>query len=191
MSNARKWLIGIGVVGILCISACGVWFLILRKAGSQLSQSIKTDSTGVAQVGARIAGFDIPPGYVQGAGMSILMYDFVAYGPPDNQPGMSIVLMQFKSGTAYSTEQMQQAVQQQSGRGNANMKVVNTYTTTIRGQASTVVIEDSSTTNQAGVVLRELFTTFQGRGGMVMLMMAGSTDTWDQSLADQFIASIR
>jgi hypothetical protein len=190
MNNTQKWLIGIGIVGVLCVSACAVAFFVVRQAGTQLGQSIKTDSTGVAQVGSRIAGFDLPPGYVQGSGMSILMYDFVMYQPADNSDGMAIVLMQFRTGTAYSTEQMQKALQQQSGRGGVSMKVVSTYQTTIRGQQSTVVIQDS-TNGQMGFVLRELMTSFQGKGGLVMLMMSGPKDTWDQNTADQFIASIR
>jgi hypothetical protein len=191
MNNTQKWLLGIGIVGVLCIGACGVAFLVLRQAGTQLGQSIKSDPTGVAQVGSRIADFDLPPGYVQGSGMSILMYDFVMYQPAENSDGMAIVLMQFRTGTAYSTEQMQKAMQQQSGRGSVSMKVVSTYQTPIRGQASTVVIQDSSTTDQTGFVLRELMTSFQGKGGFVMLMMSGPKDTWDQNTADQFIASIR
>jgi hypothetical protein len=85
---------------------------------------------------------------------------------------------------------MQKALQQQSGRGGVSMKVVSTYQATIRGQESTVVIQDS-TSDQAGFVLRELMTSFQGKGGLVMLMMSGSKDAWDQNTADQFIASIR
>jgi hypothetical protein len=191
VSNTRKWLIGIGIVGILCVIACGVMFLLLRQAGSQIAQSIKTDPTGVAQVSARIADFDLPPNYVQAAGASILIYDFVMYEPADHIPGMTIMLMQFKTGTAYSTQQMQQALERQSGQSSGTMKVVSSYKTTIRGQPSTVVIEESTSNYQAGFVLRQLETTFQGKGGTVMLMMTGETDTWDQSLADKFIASIR
>jgi hypothetical protein len=191
VSNTRKWLIGIGIVGILCVIACGVMFLLLRQAGSQIAQSIKTDPTGVAQVGARIADFNLPPNYVQGAGASILIYDFVMYEPADHTPGTTIIMMQFKTGAAYSTQQMQQALERQSGQSSSTMKVVSTYQTTIRGHASTVVIEESTSNYQTGFVLRQLVTTFQGKGGMVMLMMSGSTDTWDQSLADKFIASIR
>lgn len=191
MNNTRKWLLGIGIVAGLCVAACGVIFLVVRQAGTQLGQSLKTDATGVAQVGAKIADFDLPPGYVQGAGMSIFMYDFVVYEPPHNQQGMSIMLMQFKDGTAHSTQQMQQALQQQSGQLATNMKVVSSYETTIRKQTSTVLIEEGTSNSRQGVIIRELFTTFPGNGGTVMLMMVSPKDMWNQSLADHFIASIR
>ena len=191
MSNTRKWLLGIGIVAVLCIAACGVVFLVFRQVGTQLGRSFKTDPTGVAQISARIADFDLPPGYVQAGGMSILTYDFVMYAPPDNQQGMMIMLMQFQSGTTFSSQQMQQSLQQQSGQRGLAMKVVQTYETTIRNQNSTVVIEEGASSSEPGIVIRELFATFPGNSGTAMVMMMGPKDLWDQSAADQFIASIR
>jgi hypothetical protein len=190
MSNTKKWLLGIGIVGILCMCAAVVAFFVVRQVGSQVAQSFKTDPTGVAHVGSRIADYDIPPGYSQVAGMSLLVYDFVMYAPTDNTQGTAILLMQFKSGTAYSSEQMQQIMQQQSGRRGLTTQIVKTYQATIRGQTSTIVIQDSTTADQQGIILRQLFTVFPGKGGTVMLMIMGPKDAWDQSLADKFISSI-
>ncbi len=191
MSNARKWLIPAGIVAGLCIAACAVILLVARQAGTQFGRAFKTDATGVAQVGSRIADFDLPPGYEQGAGMSIFMYDFVMYEPLQSSGGMSIFLMQFKGAGGYSTEQMQHAMQQQSGQSAANMKVVSTYQMMIRGQKSTVIIEEGSATSTPAIVIRELIAVFPGKGGTAMLMMTGAKDSWNQPLADKFIASIR
>ncbi len=191
MNNTRKWLIGIGIVGALCVAACGVLYLVFRQAGTQLGRSFKTDATGVAEVGNKIADFETPPGYRQAFGMSFLMYDSVAFEPVDDPAGMMIFLMQFKGGSAYSSEQMEKTLQEQSGQQGTNMKVVRTYQTTIRDQTSTVVVEEGTGTGQFGVTIRQLFTAFQGRGGTVMLMMSGTASAWDQALADQFMASIR
>ncbi len=191
MSNTKKWVIGIGIVAALCLAACGVLSLVFWRAGSQVARSIKTDPTGVAELGAKIADFDVPPGYVQSTGMSILMYDFVTYMPSENSGGTIIMLMQFRAGSSYSSEQMQQVIEQQSGQGGASMVVVKSYQATVRGQTSTVVIEDGTTSGNSGITIRELLTTFPGKNGTVMLMISGPKDTWDQALADQFIASIR
>ncbi len=191
MSNTKKWVIGIGIVAALCLAACGVLSLVFWQAGSQVARSIKTDPTDVAQLGAKIADFDVPPGYVQSTGMSILMYDFVTYMPSENSGGMMIMLMQFRAGSSYSSEQMQQVIEEQSGQSGASLVVVKSYQTTIRGQKSTVVIEDGTTSGTSGITIRELLTTFPGKNGTVMLMISGPKATWDQALADQFIGSIR
>ncbi len=191
MSDTKKWLLGIGIVGVLCLAACGVMALVFWQGGRQFARSVKTNPTDVAQLGKKIADFDLPAGYVQGTGMSIFMYDFVVYTPGDNSGGMLIMLMQFRTGESYSSEQMQQALEQQSGQGGTSMTVVQTYETTIRGQTSTVVIEDGESTAGTGITVRQLTTTFPGKNGPVMLMMSGAKESWDQDLVDQFIASIR
>jgi len=205
MNNNRKWLVAIGIVGVLCLCAGVVSALVFGVGISQLTHSIKTDSASVAATGQRIADFDIPAGYKETVGMSFLSYDMVMIvpdtydsGDSSNNPdtssysGMTIMLMQFNSGLtdpAQMQQQMQRTFEQQGGQRGMNMTVAKTYETTIRGQKATVTVYESDT-NQ-GYTLRQLITIFQGKHGTVMLMMQGSTETWDQSLADQFIASIR
>jgi hypothetical protein len=187
--NARRWLIAGGIVGFLCLAACVVVFLVFRQLGSRVAQSIKTDPTGVAGMAESMADFDVPEGYSQEMSMSLFVYDIIVLARPEGEPGMTIMLMQVKTGTAYSDEQMQQALERQSGLSTGGMKVVKTYETTIRGHPATVVIEESSQTQ--GLAVRELITTFPGRGGTIMLMITGTSATWDQSVVDDFIASIR
>ncbi len=189
-ANAKKWLIGIGVVGGLCAIACVVIALLGGQLGSSFVKSIKTDPTDVAQLGSKIADYTVPAGYVQAGGMSIFMYDLVTYTPPEGQQGMMIMLMQFKSGTV-SQEQMQQALEQQSGQSTSNMHVVKTYQTAIRGQSSTVTIREGVSSGTPAIAVRQLMTFFPGKGGTVTLMITGTTDSWDQSVVDDFIASIR
>ncbi len=189
-ANAKKWLIGIGIVGGLCVIACVVIALLGGQLGSAFVKSVKTDPTDVAQLGSKIADYTVPTGYVQAGGMSIFMYDFVTYTPPEGQQGMMIMLMQFKSGTV-SQEQMQQALEQQSGQSTSNMHVVKTYQTAIRGQSSTVTIREGVSSGTPAIAVRQLMTFFPGKGGTVTLMITDTTDSWDQSVVDDFIASIR
>jgi hypothetical protein len=86
---------------------------------------------------------------------------------------------------------MQQALEQQSGQRGMTMKVVKSYKTTIRRLTSAVVIEEGEASSAPGATVRELITTFPGKHGTVMLMMLGPKETWDQAVADRFIASIR
>lgn len=205
MNNKRKWLVPIGIVGALCLCAGVVAALVFGVGISQFTHSIKTDPTSVAATSQRIADFDVPAGYKIAVAMSFLSYDMVTIvpdtyysGTPSNNAGtplnngMFIMLMQFSSGLtdpAQMQQQMQRSLQQQSGQRGINMTVTRTYQTTIRGQKTTVTVSDSDAGQ--GLTLRQLITVFQGKHGAVMLMMQGSSETWDQSLADGFMASIR
>jgi hypothetical protein len=199
MNDNRKWLIGFGIVGVLCLCAGVVAVLVFGLGVSQVASSVKTDPASVAAEAQKIADFDVPQGYHEAMAMSFFGYDIVGIFP-DNYAGSSgaatngviIMLMQFNApgmDEAQMQQQMQQSLQQQSGQRGINMKVVSTYQTTIRGQSSTVTIQEGDSSQ--GFTLRQLVTVFPGKAGTVMLMVQGPSTAWDQTLIDQFIASIR
>jgi len=198
MNNKRSWLVAIGIVGVLCLCAVVVSALVFGAGISQVTRSIKTDSVSVAATGQRIADFDVPAGYKEAFAMSFLSYDMVTLAPDtydsssSSSTGMAIMLMQFNSGLtdpSQMQQQMQKSLEQQGGQRGMNMTAVKTYETTIRGQKSTVTIYEDN--GSRGYILRQLITVFPGKHGTVMLMMQGPTETWDQSLADEFLTSIR
>ena len=185
----RNLLIGIAAVGALCLCAGLAGFLVVRELGTRVTQSFKTDPTEVAKVSGRIAQFDIPAGYKPGMAMSLLNYDTVILSPSNGQTDQMIMLMQMNGVAAPDPAQMQRTLEQQSGQSGNNMKVVDSYVTTIRGKQTTVTVQESDA--RQGYVLRQLFAIFKGNSGAAILMIQGNKNTWDQKLADQFIASIR
>jgi hypothetical protein len=189
MNDNRKWLIGIGVVAGLCLCAAVVALLVLREAGSRLSQSFSTDPTAVAAVGSRIAEFDVPPGYEQSMAMSFLVYDMVALSPvSDSSYGVIIMMMQFTGPGTADPEEMQQAMQQQAGQSQGASTVVETRQDTIRGQEVVITVSESYS---EGFTFRQWVTVFQGNAGPTMLMIQGPVEAWDEQLVTEFIHSIR
>jgi len=193
MSQATKIWLGVGVVVALCLCAALVSFLVLREAGSRVAESFKTDPTSMAEVGGRIAEFDVPPGYHLLMAMSILNYDTVMLAPTQSSSsGMIIMMMQFpgvaSADPAQMEEQMRRAMEQQGRQPSSGMTVVEQRTETIRGDEVTVTVSESRT---QGASQRQWLTIFQGNGGPTMLMIQGPTTDWDDELIENFIKSIR
>jgi hypothetical protein len=191
MSQGKKILIGIGIVGALCLCAGVISFMVVRELGTRVKGMVKTDPTSIAAVGEGIAEFDVPPGYEIGMAMSFFNYDIISIMPTNSPSSMNIMMMQFTniSSSTLTEEQMQQALEQQGGQRNTGMTVVEQRTETIRDKEVTVTISESSSTD-TGIRLRQWMTVFEGNKGLVMLMIQGSTTDWDDDLIKEFIKSI-
>jgi hypothetical protein len=190
--NRNIW-IAVAVVGVLCLVACGVAFLVFRQVGTKVTEAIKTDPAEVSAVSDKIAQYDLPPGYQAQMSMSLFVYDMVMIGPAQSgSSSMIIMLMQFNGGAgldqAQMEEQMRQAFEQQGGQPGAQMRVVETREETIRGEQVTVTISEGGS---QGVTLRQWVTVFKGNGGPTVLMIQGATSDWDNKLITDFIHSIR
>jgi len=190
--NRNIW-IAVAVVGVLCLVACGVAFLVFRQVGTKVTEAIKTDPSDVSAVSDKIAQYDLPPGYEAQMSMSLFVYDMVVIGSSQTgSSSMMIMLMQFNNGAgldqAQMEEQMRQAFEQQGGQPGMQMKVVETREETIRGEQVIVTISEGAS---QGITLRQWITVFKGNGGPTMLMIQGTTGDWDDELIADFIHSIR
>jgi len=190
--NRNIW-IAVAVVGVLCLVACGVAFLVFRQVGTQVGEVFNTDPADVSAVSDKIAQYDLPPGYEAQMSMSLFVYDMVVIGSSQTgSSSMMIMLMQFNNGAgldqAQMEEQMRQAFEQQGGQPGMQMKVVETREETIRGEQVIVTISEGAS---QGITLRQWITVFKGNGGPTMLMIQGTTGDWDDELIADFIHSIR
>jgi hypothetical protein len=71
------------------------------------------------------------------------------------------------------------------------MHVVGTRQVTLKGQAVTLTVSESTGDEASGEALREVMGTFRGQGGAsVMLMATGMASQWDDAALDAFVASI-
>ena len=68
------------------------------------------------------------------------------------------------------------------------MKAVETKQMTIRGEEVEVITYEG--TDDSGSVMRQVITTFPGKGGTAMLMIMGEPQNWDKEEIDAFIESI-
>lgn len=189
MSESRKLLIGFAVVGVICCCMAGVSFWGLSRLGSQMQDLTGGDPTAIARVQEKIADFETPPGYRPMA-MNLFLYDTL-YLMPESDAGPTIMMMQynaFGSGNREQIEQgLRQAAEQQSSQPGLSMRVVDSFETEIRGETVTVTVSEGGT---QGFVMRQWITLFDGNNGLVILMVQGPVETWDDRMLEDFIASI-
>lgn len=192
MSESRKLLIGLAVVGLICCCMAVVAFFGLRQFGTQVENMANGDPTSVAKIQDDIAEFDIPPGY-QPIAMTMFMYDMVSLTPDNATSSTSIMMMQYNgimSGNDEQiAEQLRQAAEQQSNPSGTPMQVVDSFDTIIRGE--TVIVTVSEGEYYQGFTMRQWTTVFQGNKGPTILIIQGPAEIWEDQLVDDFIKSIR
>ncbi|HSB01035.1 MAG TPA: hypothetical protein VLE49_10325 [Anaerolineales bacterium] len=194
--KSNKWIwIGLGGALLFCICAIGVAVFVFGRVGQQVKQGMKTDPEGAAKASHAIADYELPPGYQEQMAMDLFIYTMVFIGPESTGSSSSsaqplIMLAQFKAGADQQQmeQQIRQSFEQQSGQRGFTMKIVETRKMTIRGQEVEVITYEG--TNGSGDVMRQLITTFPGKGGTAMLMIMGDPQHWDKEELDKFVESI-
>jgi hypothetical protein len=192
----NKWIwIGLGAAALFCLCAVGVAVFLFARMGQQFREGMKTDPQGAAEAAHAIADYELPTGYQEQISMDFFVYTMVMIAPdstPSSDPtaGPMIMLAQFQMATNQQQmqEQMRRSFEQQTGRRGLTMEVVEVKKMTIRGQEVDVTTLEG--TDDKGLVLRELVTTFPGKDGTALLMIIGPAQFWDTDEIDQFVESI-
>lgn len=191
--KSNKWIwIGLGGALVFCLCAIGALIFVVGRVGQQVKQGMKTDPAAAAQSAHAIADYELPAGYQEQMAMDLLVYNMVFIGPQSGSASDQPLIMLAQFTTAANREQMEQQIQQsferQSGQRGFKMKVVDTRKMTIRGEEVEVITYEG--TNDSGATMRQVITTFPGKGGTAMLMIMGETQHWDKEAIDKFIESI-
>jgi hypothetical protein len=188
MSRETKLALGI-VAGVLLLCLCigGVTVIGFGWFGQKAVQSMTDSPAEVAEIAGDIVDYELPAGYQARFGMSLLGLKMAAFGSSEIESQM-IMLMQFPENfggnQAEMEEQMRQALERQTGRRNGNMQTIDQIAVTIRDQEVILTVSE-------GNGLRQMTGVFQGKEGLVMLMISGLIQEWDQAAIDAFIASLR
>ncbi len=194
MSRNAKIIIGIiaGLV-VLCLCVSVLGFFALRSAGSLMLQAmdLSEEPQEVANIAQGIVEYELPAGYSEQFGMSFFGFDVAAFGTGNSNDPI-IMLMQFPQETGLSQaemeQQMRQAVQGQLGQQYSEMPVVDQQTIIVRDQEVTLTVREG--TGEDGTTIRQLTGVFQGKDGVVMLMIVGNQQNWDQGAIDTFLNSL-
>jgi hypothetical protein len=187
-SNQRIW-IGLGIAALFCLCALGVAAFVVVRAGQKVQEGFKTDPAAAAEAAHAIADYELPAGYQEQMAMDLFVYSMVVID--SDSPGKPMIMLaQFQAGADQEQmeQQIRQSFEQQSGRRGMTMTVVEVKEMTIRGAEAEVTIYEG--TDENGTTLRQLVTTFPGKGGTAMLMIMGSPEYWDQDEIDTFIESM-
>ena len=194
-TNKNKWVwIGLGAALLFCCGAVLVAGLVFWQAGKKIQEGVKTDPEAAADAAHKIADYDLPDGYQEQVAMDIMFYSFVMIGPEyssGSATGPVFMLAQFKAGVNQEQmeEQLRQAFEQQAGNRGLSLSLVKVEDKTIRGEETEVATYEG--TDENGLVIRQVITSFPGKDGTAMLMIMGPADLWDQDAIDAFIESIR
>jgi hypothetical protein len=191
--KSNKWIwYGLGGAALFCLCAVVVAGFVFSRVGQRVQQGMKTDPEGAAEAAHAIVDYELPPGYQEQMAMDLLIYSVVMIGPDSpSESDPLIMLAQFNQSNIDRQEmeqQMRRSFEQQSGRRGADMQLVKVEKKTIRGEEVEVTTYEG--TDENGIVVRQLITSFPGKKGIAVLIIMGSTQSWDQSAMDAFIESI-
>ena len=194
-TNKNKWIwIGLGAALLFCCGAVLVAGLVFWQAGKKIQEGVKADPEAAAEAAHKIADYDLPEGYQEQVAMEIMFYSFVMIGPEyssGSATGPVFMLAQFKAGVNQEQmeEQLRKSFEQQAGNRGLSLSLVKVEDKTIRGEETQVATYEG--TDENGLVIRQVITSFPGKDGAAMLMIMGPADLWDQDAIDAFIESIR
>lgn len=185
--NTKIALIVIGALVIICLGICGIGVLVLPGV---FGRAVSTTPADAHKVGASIADYTLPPGYAEQMGMDLMFEKIVMIGRSDRR-GMDFMLLQVSTPTtsrAQMEQQMRQTFAQQFNQNAGSMQYIKDETVTIRGQQVPLSIYQSKTSLQT---MQQAIGTFTGKNGLVMVMIMGTQDQWDEELMQTFLGSIQ
>jgi hypothetical protein len=194
-TNKNKWIwIGLGAALLFCCGAVLVAGLVFWQAGKKIQEGVKADPEAAAEAAHKIADYDLPDGYQEQVAMEVMFYSFVMIGPEyssGSATGPVFMLAQFKAGVNQEQmeEQLRKSFEQQAGNRGLSLSLVKVEDKTIRGEETQVATYEG--TDENGLVIRQVITSFPGKDGAAMLMIMGPAELWDQDVIDAFIESIR
>jgi hypothetical protein len=176
---------------VLCLVAAVAGFSLFGLGGRVLARSMETNPEKIASVGSSIADYTLPEGFKSAFATELMDFTVAGYNGSDGHS--HIFLMQLpQSLTLDETtiqRQMQQAVPADQYSRPERMVVVDHLVANIRGEMVPVVVSEG--TNHDGQAYRELNALFQGKNGQALINISAPTDSWDQTMVDEFLASIR
>lgn len=189
--NRKTILILVGVIAALCLCSVAVGAFAVSQMGNVLKQSTTNDPAKVSEASKAIADYTIPEGYKQSMSMSIMGITMV--GMTGAESNDLIMLIQYPAGMqvnqAQMEEQLRKTMQQGSNSQNYTFTQTGTLERVIRGQKVTLSVSESNPTS--GNTVRQALGVFQGKGGLAMVMIMGSVDTWNQEAIDTFLSSMK
>lgn len=185
--NSKIALIVVGSLVVVCLGVCAIGYLLLPRFAESI---VSTTPGGAGGVGDEIADYTVPTGYTEQMGMNLLIYQMVVLAPESRaDDSMLFMLMGTRTpgvSRAQMEQQMRQSFQQQFNRSGGGMRVVGEEHFTIRGEDTVFTIAESENSPR----MRQAIGTFQGKNGLVVVMIMGDATGWDDALMREFLGSI-
>jgi hypothetical protein len=172
----QKLLIGLGLV---LIAGCALTVALAQRL---------TDANRVTVIAQRMADFELPAGFQPDYAVEMMGYTIAAY--QSNDGNGHLALLQAPSGVLPEEQAVQgYLVNEPTNATWSQVTPVLTDERMVRGHSATLTISDR--TNGEGVRYRSLNMLFEGREGMVLLVINLPLAQWNDALIETFINSIR
>lgn len=194
--TTKTVLIVTGALLVLCgcavafVFATGLWSF--NRFVNFAEQSVSESPQVAVRVGGEIADYVVPAGF--GSPYSIHFGDVTVVNYQSESGRSHILLAQFPAGTSINVDEMMKLIEEGSGDPNSiwygtDTMLIETVPVMIRGQETLLDISEGASSD--GVTYRSAVTTFQGRGGPALVMVAGPLAEWDREMVEDFIATIQ
>jgi hypothetical protein len=184
------------VLVLMCIAGAAIAVIGGR---AYMKQAVRNDPAEAALAAHAMIDYDLPPGYFEASLVKIGLTRLVAIQnetpTTDGTSKPSIMIAQtFVDSTGgindESYQQIMQMTQRMMGRGEFTLELVDTKDITIGSQEVTLFISEGVLRDGSG--FRQISSEyFEGKAGLVMILITGAMDGWDQKAVDLFIGSLR
>lgn len=189
----RRVVILIAVLVGLCALSCAALVLLRKPLGDLMGKWIwKTDPALAAQIGGEILDYELPAGYQELMAMTMQGERTVVIGPQDGSERMLIQLQEgpiVDSDPTYQSD-LQILWSKQVGMHRYTTEPQGTQDALLRGQPFTLFVRQGQD-EDSGRPVRQWLGLLDGKNGLVLLVIVGEMDAWDQALAEAFIQSIK
>ncbi|MBK9924488.1 MAG: hypothetical protein IPP66_04275 [Anaerolineales bacterium] len=188
----KRVFILLGALVGICLIASVALFIFGRPVADALRARLwKTDPKLAAQVAHQMIDYDLPPAYQElkfldmGSSADTVMIANL------EQPADFILITQVPDGilaTEYQTG-VEEKWSREISEHHYDTHTVSTQAVTVRGLPTTLRIMEG--TDENGRPIRQGVCMFTGKSGDVLLVLVAGQDTWDQTMVEQFLQSIR
>ncbi len=181
-----------GLFGVLLVCSVGIWALAPNLRRIISAPFWKTDPQLTAQAAHKLIDYELPPDY-QELKVLALQDNYAAVIIAHRERPNDLIYMSGVTDGIIGVEEWRIRYEENLSREIADRRydtqVIGTQQVTIRGQRTTLRLFEGA--DEAGRRVRQVVCAFKGKGGDMLLAIMAGKDTWDQSVVDKFLQSIR
>lgn len=185
-------IVAASVAGMLLVCCVGVWALAPNLRRIISTPFWKTDSQLTSQAAHRFVDYDLPPNYQELKVLAIQDQYAAVIIAHRERPGDMIFMGGVTEGIIDVEEwriRYEQDLSREMADRRYDTQLTGTQRMTIRGQPTTLRLFEG--TDESGRRVRQVVCAFSGKSGDMLLGIVAGRDTWDQSMVDSFLQSIR
>lgn len=180
------------IFGVLLLVCIVMWALAPNLRRILQAPYWKTNTDLAAQAARKMIDYDLPANYQELKVLTIENQDAAVVIADRTRPGNIIFIERMQEGIVGVDEwrtRYEENLSKEMGEYRFNTRTISTQKTTVRGQPVTLRLIEG--TNESGRRVRQVVCGFAGKSGDLLLAVVAGEDSWDQTLVDNFLRSIR